>query len=73
MKRVILSLLMIIIMSSVQAAEKPWYQKFAEWFECTWLGEQMIETECRRSNYYQTQFFNSKTFKCYHRKWHGYK
>ena len=71
MKKLILSILLVITVSSVQAAEKPWYVKLAEWFECTWVGSNMVRSECIKNNYMAKDLIGRKTWHCTHREWHG--
>lgn len=71
MKKVMLSIALLLVVSVSYAGEKPWYVRFAEWFECTWLGQNMIEAECRKSNYMAKDLIGRKTFHCTHRVWHG--
>lgn len=73
MKKVMLSVALLLIVSVSYAGEKPWYVRFAEWFECTWVGANMIRSECIKSNYMAKDLINRKTWHCTHREYHGTK
>lgn len=73
MKKAILSAVLVLMISFAQAAEKPWYQRFAEWFECSWLGSRMIAAECIKSNYMAKDLIGRKYWVCNCRVYHGSK
>lgn len=72
MKKLILSVALLLIVS-VSYAKEPWYVRFANWFECTWLGSEMIKAECIKSNYMAKDLIGRKTWHCKCRVYHGSK
>ena len=73
MKKAMLSIILVMMILVSQAAGKPWYERFADWFECTWLGSQMIKAECIKSNYMAKDLIGRKYWVCDCRVYHGSK
>lgn len=73
MKKVILSVALLLIVSVSYAGEKPWYERFAAWFECTWLGSEMIKANCIKTNYMAKDLIGRKYWDCKCRVYHGSK
>jgi hypothetical protein len=73
MKKLTILIALVFTVSIAQAAEKPWYVRFAEWFECTWVGANMIRSECIKNNYMAKDLIGRKTWHCTHREYHGTK
>lgn len=72
MKKAILSVMFLLIVSISYAGEKPWYERLDDWFFTkTWLGRNAQQYECQKNNYFLQQVYPGRKYSCYHPIWHG--